>query len=106
MGSPRRAGYLLLVLGILLFSLTFVFAGGTDRACPEIDSAVYDTIGVQPGAFGVTDVDLSNLEVEWYDGCNWHGGSLLFPILGIVTFTAGLVLSSKPRGIQSNSAKE
>jgi hypothetical protein len=96
MALRRRKGYVLLVLGILLFSLTFASSGGTDRACPEIDSVVYDTVGVYPAEFGVTGAELSNLEVGWYDGCNWHSGPLLFPILGFVTFSAGLVLSGEP----------
>lgn len=93
MALHRRAGYVLLVIGILLFSLTFAFSGSTDRACPNIDSVVYDTVGVYPAEFGVTGVDLSNLEVGWYDGCNWRSGSLLFPILGFVAVIAGLVIS-------------
>lgn len=106
MALPRRAGYVLLGLGILLFSLTFVFSGGTDRACPEIDSDVYDTVGIHPAEFGITGVDLSNLEIEWYDGCNWHSGPLLFPILGFVAVIAGLAISKEPISKLSSSAEE
>lgn len=106
MAPPRRTGYILLVLGILLFPLTFVFSGGTDRACPEIDSVVYDTVGVYPAEFGVTGADLSNLEVGWYDGCNWHSGPLLFPILGLLTSIAGIVISREPMRSLSKYATE
>jgi hypothetical protein len=96
MARKRQAGYVLIVLGLLLFSLTFAFSGGTARACPEIDSVVYDTVGVHPAEFGVTGVDLSDFEVGWYDGCNWHRGPLLFPILGVVTSIAGLAIFIAP----------
>jgi hypothetical protein len=96
MALPRRAGYVLLVIGILIFSLTVVVSGSTDRACPGIDSVVYDTVGVYPAEFSVTGTDLSNLEVRWYDGCNWRSAPLLFPILGIVAFIVGLGIARTP----------
>jgi hypothetical protein len=102
----RRAGFVLLVLGIVLFSLTFAFSGSTDRACPEIDSVVYDTVGVHPADFGVTAVDLSDLEVGWYDGCNWHSGPLLFPVLGFVTSIAGLAILIEPMSRVSKYANK
>lgn len=100
---PRRAGYIFLALGIVLCSLTFAFSGGTERACPEIDSFAYDTFGIYLSEFRITEVDISSLELGWYDGCNWRWGPLLFLILGMVSAIAGLVIARKPAKDLSNS---
>jgi hypothetical protein len=95
MALSHRAGYGLIVLGTILCSFTFVVSGGTERACPEIDSVVYDTIGIYPAEFRVTGVNLSRFKLEWYDGCNWRDGPLLFLILGFVSVITGLIVSRK-----------
>jgi len=92
MALLRRIGYALLIVGVVLSAFPFVFAGSTERQCPEIDSIVYDTVGIHPTGFAITGVDLSRFELLWYDGCNWHNGPLAPLLLGVAGFAAGLVV--------------
>lgn len=99
----RRVGYALLALGVILSIFPFVFAGGTQRACPGIESVVYDTIGIHPAGFAVTGVDWSSFEVQWYDGCNWRSGPLIPLVLGIGSFLAGLIAIGQAASVSANS---
>ena len=96
MALPRWVGYVLIALGIVLCLLTFALSGGTERACPDIDSVMYDTIGIYPAEFELIGVDWSNLELEWYDGCNWRSGHLLYLVLGITSIIVGLIVTMRP----------
>lgn len=88
MSSPRYVGALFIVLGIIFLALTASLSGGTERAC-DMNSVVYDTIGIHPTESTLTEIDLSNAEVQWYDGCNWHDGPLIPFLLGLGSITVG-----------------
>lgn len=93
----RRAhlGYTLIIVGVCICLLSFTLGGGTDRTCPEIDSIVYETTGVQPTEVAITGIDLGDVTVEWYDGCNWRTNSLV-PVVfgGLISFAGVLTVRS------------
>jgi hypothetical protein len=86
--SPRL-DYLLVAGGLGLALLSFRFGGATQRACPGIESVVYDLLSVHPPAVRVTAVDVTEATIEWYDGCNWHRQSLLPVGLGFAVSLVG-----------------
>lgn len=92
--SPRN-GCILFVIGIGFCLLTFGLSGGTERACQEISGIIYETVGIHLPGFRITGVDLVNLELHWYDGCNWRDGPLLPLLFGVGCSTAGLVIARR-----------
>lgn len=86
---PDRFAYALVVAGFVLCTSAFVFAGGYQRACPGIESLLYETIGIYPGGFELTGIDLGSFELRWYDGCNGRFSSLVQITLGIGSLVAG-----------------
>lgn len=84
-------GYALIVVGVGIGLLSLTFGGATDRACPEIDSIVYETTGVQPSGLAITGINLGDWTVEWYDGCNWRTNSLIPLIFGSFISFAGVL---------------
>lgn len=93
---PRRAGYVLLAVGIVLSLLPFVFGGGTTLACPGIDSVIYDVVGIYPAGYEVRGVDLLSFRLFWSDGCNSRTSSLVPLFLGIGVFLVGFVVARQP----------
>lgn len=95
--SPvRRAGYALLTVGaaaILLALLSGFWGASTARACPGVDGAVYDAVGVHPAGVAVEGLDLSTLSLEWYDGCNQRSTPLVPPLAGVLLLVQGAVLA-------------
>lgn len=89
MSLPNRVGYTLLVAGLVLCISAFVFAGGYQRACPEIQSLVYETVRIYPAEFEVTRIDLASFELHWYDGCNGRSSSLVQIALGVGSLITG-----------------
>lgn len=87
---PSHVGYLTIAVGIMIGLLSFRFGGGTQRACPGIDSFVYDLISVQPSRMGITNIEFATATIEWYDGCNWHTQSLVPVVLGLFVSLAGV----------------
>ena len=90
-----RLGSALAVLGVAAAALSLRVGGATQRACPGIDSAIYDRFGVDPSGVRLVSVDLLAASVEWYDGCNWHTQSLLPLYLGLGLVAAGVVVQSR-----------
>lgn len=97
MVSSRRVGYVLLVLGVVLSIVPFVTGGGTAAAC-DINSVVYDMIGIYPAEYAVTGVDLSSLELFWSDGCNSRTSSLVPLFLGIGSLLMSLTVTKRSTG--------
>lgn len=100
----RRIGYFLVALGVVLSFSPFVFAGGTQRACPGIESVVYDTVRIFPAGFAFTGIDWASLELHWYDGCNWRDSSLIPLLLGIGSFVVGFTVIRRTAGVSANSS--
>lgn len=94
MVRSSRLGLLLVVAGIVVGLLSFGFGGATDRACPGIESVVYETVGVAPGGAAITDVDLAAMTLEWYDGCNWRTLPLAPLSAGSLVSVAGVVVTA------------
>ena len=94
MVMSRRAGYALLVLGVVLGIAPFVLGGGTALAC-DIDSVIYNTIGIYPAEYAVTGVDLSSLELFWSDGCNSRTSSLVPFFVGVGSLLMGLAITKR-----------
>ena len=90
-----RLGSALAVLGVAAAALSLRVGGATQRACPGIDSAIYDRFGVDPSGVRLVSVDLLAASVEWYDGCNWHTQSLLPVYVGLGLVVAGIVVLSR-----------
>lgn len=82
-----------MVLGLTVAALSLRLGGSTDRACPGIDSALYDRFGIYPDEARLVGVDLLAASLEWYDGCNWHTQSLLPLYVGLLVVVGGVVLS-------------
>ncbi len=84
-----------MVIGLGVAALTFRVGGATQRACPGIDSALYDRFGVYPREARVVSVDVLAASLEWYDGCNWHTQSLLPLYVGLLVVVVGGVFLSR-----------
>lgn len=82
MVSRTHIGYALILAGVGIGLLSLGFGGATDRACLEINSVVYETIGIHPSTAAITGVDLSDGTIEWYDGCNWRTNSFVPLVVG------------------------
>lgn len=95
MRRRSRLGYALAVLGVAVAALSFRFGGATERACPGIDSAIYERFGVHPSGVRLVSVDLLAASMEWYDGCNWHTQSLLPVCVALGLVVAGVVVLSR-----------
>lgn len=80
-------------IGLAVAALTLRVGGATQRACPGIDSVLYDRFGVYPDEARLVSVDLLAASLEWYDGCNWHTQSLLPLYVGLLVVGVGVVLS-------------
>jgi len=87
----RHLGYSLVVLGVILIFTTFFLSGGTQRAC-EFDSIIYNTTGIHPTESTVIQLDLTNAEIEWHDGCNRRNGSLITLLLGLTGVGTGTAI--------------
>jgi hypothetical protein len=103
MRRRSRLGYALAAAGVAVAALSLRLGGATERACPGIDSAVYERFGVHPTGARLVSVDLVAASVEWYDGCNWHMQSLLPLSLGLALVAAGLVVLSRPSDADAGS---
>lgn len=90
MSSSTRRGYAFLAVGLVLCLSVVMFGGSTQRACPGIQSPVYEMVGVHPAGFDLMGIDLASLELSWYDGCNRRSNSLIPLILGIGSLVAGV----------------
>jgi hypothetical protein len=95
MRRRSRLGYALVVLGVAVAALSFRVGGATERACPGIDSEIYERFGVHPSGVRLVSVDLFAASFEWYDGCNWHTQSLLPVYVGLGLVVAGVVVLSR-----------
>lgn len=91
MARMSRFGCLLVALGMAIGLLSVSFGGATQRACPGIESIVYEMFRVHPGGVKITDIEFAAGTVEWYDGCNWREQSLVPLGLGFVVSLAGIV---------------
>lgn len=91
MVSRVHLGHALIIVGVGIGLLSLSLGGATQRACPAIGSAVYETIGVQPTGVAVTGIDLSDGTIEWYDGCNWRTNSLVPLAVGGLASIAGVL---------------
>jgi len=89
---PDRAEYALAVVGVVLCGLAARIGGSTQRACPGIDSAVYEAVGVDPWGIRLLGVDLPSLALSWYDGCNWRTNSLVPLALGCLCLLAAVAV--------------
>ncbi len=78
--DSRRTRLALVVLGILLCCLPFIFAGGTLAACSEPPS-VFD--------YRISEIQFPTLEMFWYDGCNGRNSSAFPIVVGV-----GLILTT------------
>lgn len=103
MTRRSRIGYLLVVAGVGVAALSLRVGGATERACPGIDSAVYDRFGVLPSEVRVVSVDVAAASLEWYDGCNWHMQSLLPLYVGLLVVLAGVAVLSRASTADSGS---
>ncbi|WP_152436561.1 hypothetical protein [Halosimplex carlsbadense] len=97
MNVPDRAEYALVVVGVVCCGLTARVGGSTQRACPGIDSAVYEAVGVDPWGVRVLGVELPSLALSWYDGCNWRTNSLVPLALGLCCLVTAAALRRKSR---------
>lgn len=84
-------GYALILVGVGIGLLSFGFGGATARACPQINSVVYATIGVHPTGVAITGVDIGSGSIQWYDGCNWRTNSFVPLVVGGLVSTAGVL---------------
>jgi hypothetical protein len=91
MARMSRFGYLLVALGVAIGLLSISFGGATERACPGIESIVYEMFRVHPAGVKITDIEFATGTIEWYDGCNWREQSLVPLGLGLVVSLAGVV---------------
>jgi hypothetical protein len=90
----RRARYLAwltILIGLLLVSVPFLTGTSTLGACEfgGFYGAVYDAVGIYPPGYTV-DIDWSDLQVVWSDGCNGHVSSLGPPLLGATLSLVGV----------------
>ena len=90
--SRRLIGFLLVLLGVGLMPLTLVGAS-TARGCEDFNP---DLLGIEFNRAEITGVDLQAMTVSWYDGCNWHTGSLLLFGITLCLVVAGLFLVVEP----------
>jgi hypothetical protein len=95
MSRRTYTGYALVVVGLGVAASSFRLGGATERACPGIDSVIYDWFGVYPSEARIVSVDLLAASIEWYDGCNWHTQSLLPVYVGALVVLAGVVVLSR-----------
>lgn len=92
MNVPDRAEYALAAVGVVCCGLTARVGGSTQRACPGIDSTVYEAVGVDPWGVRLLGVELPSLALSWYDGCNWRTNSLLPLALGCCCLLAAVLV--------------
>ena len=93
---PCRLGFLLVALGVGIGLLSIGFGGSTQRACPGINSIVYEMIRVHPSGVEITNIGFTTVTIEWYDGCNWRTQSLVPVTLGLLLSLVGfLTIRSK-----------
>ena len=91
---PSRLRYLLVALGVGIGLLSIGFGGATQRACPGIDSIVYEVIRVHPSGVKITNIGFTTATIEWYDGCNWRTQSLVPVALGFLVSLVGFLIRS------------
>jgi len=103
MRRRSRLGSALVAAGVAVAALSLRIGGATQRACPGIDSAIYDRFGVHPSGVRLVSVDLLAASIEWYDGCNWHTQSLLPLSLGLALVAAGVVVLARASGADAES---
>lgn len=99
--QSRYASYGVFVFGLLMLVITVEISFQTLVSC-QLDSTVYDMIGIHPTRSSVKGVSPPGLggpywggSLLWNDGCNTRESPLLFAVLGIVGTTTGLVLIGK-----------
>lgn len=92
----RLIGLLLVPLGIGLMPLTF-FTSSTAVGCDGFNP---DFLGIEFSRAEITGVNLQTMTVYWYDGCNWHNGSLLLFAGTLCLVIAGLFLLVGPMARQ------
>ncbi|QPV64018.1 hypothetical protein I7X12_05150 [Halosimplex litoreum] len=92
MNVSDRTEYALAVVGVALCALTARVGGSTQRACPGVDGAVYEAVGVDPRGVRLLGVELPSLALSWYDGCNWRTNSLVPLALGCLCLLAAVVI--------------
>jgi len=105
MSLSSRAGYVLIVVGLVFVPISFIFTGSTAVLCPQLDGVAYNAIGVHLGKFRITGIKISNLAFFWYDGCNHRISSLIPVLLGVVSIGLGtaVVRREKEWFARSNS---
>ncbi|WP_178916193.1 hypothetical protein [Natronomonas gomsonensis] len=79
----RYLAWLCVLVGLVLVPLPFWTGTSTLAACEfgGFYGAVYDAVGIYPPGYTV-DIDWSDLQVVWSDGCNGHVSSLVPSLLG------------------------
>jgi hypothetical protein len=88
-------GDALVAIGLGIAALSLRVGGATERACPGIDSAIYERFGIYPNEARLASVDVLAASLEWYDGCNWHTQSLLPLSVGLFVVFGGFAVLSR-----------
>ena len=73
--------------------LTLFAGASTLRGCEGFNP---DFLGIEFSRAEITGIDLRAMTVSWYDGCNWHTGSLLLFGITLCLVIAGLFLLVGP----------
>ena len=93
----EQGALLLMVLGGLLFVFTLISGTSTLAGCigNEFGNGFYGTVyrifGIYLPEF-TFNIYLTEFRVVWYDGCNSHSNTLVWPIGGALAIGSGVAL--------------
>lgn len=96
-----QTGYLLIVIGVGIGLLSLRVGGTTQRACPGIDSTLYELVRVHPSGVRITGFEFTTATLYWYDGCNWRTNSLVPAIFGLAVSVMGVGIVHSDRAHNS-----
>ncbi|WP_254832596.1 hypothetical protein [Haloglomus salinum] len=93
----RISAIILLITGVLALTIGYIGGDSTMVACSfegGIFAGVYDVFGIYFPKFSLR-IDIFEFSMTWYDGCNWHGTTLFWPLIGLAAIIAGAALVTK-----------